>query len=52
MIEPIIPSLYFNDVDGFGAWRILLSTKVQMHLRLEARCGSGGMFGTLMGKMK
>lgn len=50
-IEPIKASLYFDKVEGFGEWRILLSAKTRKYLR-EARRGNGVMFGIVVKKMK
>lgn len=49
--EPIKASLYFDNVEGFGEWRILLSTRAQKYLR-EARRGNGVMFEIVVKKMK
>jgi hypothetical protein len=38
-------------VEGFGEWRILLSTGAQKYLR-EARRGSGAMFEIVVRKIK
>ena len=49
--EPIKASLYFDNIEGFGKWRILLSTKAQKYLR-EAKRGNGVMFRIIVKKMK
>ena len=49
--KPIRASLYFDNVEGFGKWRILLSTKAQKYLR-EAKRGNGVMFRIIVKKMK
>ena len=51
IIQPIKAALYFENVEGFGEWRILLSTKAQKYLR-EVRRGNGAMFGIVVKKIK
>lgn len=51
IMGPIKASLYFDKVEGFGEWRILLSTKARKYLR-EARRGNGVMFRIVVKKMK
>ncbi|KAF9642477.1 hypothetical protein BDM02DRAFT_3193153 [Thelephora ganbajun] len=49
--QPIKATLYFENVEGFGEWRILLSTKAQKYLR-EASRGNGAMFKIVVKKIK
>ena len=51
MIQSIKAALYFENVEGFGEWRILLSTKAQKYLR-EVRRGNSVMFKIVVKKMK
>ena len=51
MIQPIKATLYFESIEGFGEWRILLSTKAQKYLR-GARRGNGVMFEIAVKKIK
>lgn len=51
IIRPIKASLHFENVKGFGEWRILLSTRAQKYLR-EARRGNGAMFDIVVKKIK
>jgi hypothetical protein len=51
IIEPMRASLYFDKVEGFGEWRILLSTRARKYLR-EAMRGNGVMFDIVVKKMK
>ena len=51
IIRPIKAALYFENVQGFGEWRILLSTKAQKYLR-EVRRGNGAMFEIVVKKIK
>lgn len=50
-IKPIKASLYFDKVEGFGEWQILLSTGARKYLR-EARRGKGVMYEIIVKKMK
>lgn len=51
IIQPIKATLYFENVEGFGEWRILLATRAQKYLR-EVRRGDGAMFGIVVKKIK
>ena len=44
-------ALRFENVEGFGEWRILLSTKAQKYLR-EVRRGNGTMYEIVVKKMR
>jgi hypothetical protein len=50
-IRPIKAALYFENVEGFGEWRILLSTRAQKYLR-EVRRGNVAMFDIVVKKIK
>jgi len=51
IIRPIKAALHFENVEGFGEWRILLSTKAQKYLR-EVRRGNGTTFEVVVKKIK
>jgi len=51
IIQPIKATLHFENVEGFGEWRILLSTKTQKYMRRVKR-GNGVMFEIVVKKMK
>ena len=51
IIQPIKATLYFENVQGFGEWRILLSTTAQKYLR-ESRRGNGAMFKVILKKIQ
>lgn len=51
LIQPIKAALYFENVEGFGEWRILISTKAQKYLR-EAKRGNSAMFEIVVKKIK
>jgi hypothetical protein len=51
VIQPIKAALYFENVEGFGEWRILLSTEAQRYLR-GARRSDGVMFEIIVKKIK
>jgi hypothetical protein len=51
MIQPMKAALYFDDVDGFGEWSILLSSRAQKDLR-EYKRADGAIFRIIMKKMK
>jgi len=51
MIQPMKAALYFDDVEGFGEWSILLSTRAQKDLR-DFKRADGAMFRIIMKKMK
>jgi len=50
-IQPMGAALYFDDVEGFGEWPILLSTRAQKDLRGFKRA-DGAMFRIVMKKIK
>ena len=51
IVQPIKAVLYFEDVEGFGEWRILLSTRAQKYLR-DARRGNGVIFNIVVKKIE
>jgi len=44
-------ALYFDDIEGFGEWSIMLSTRAQKDLR-EVRRADGAVFRIVMKKIK
>ena len=44
-------ALYFDDIEGFGEWTILLSTRAQKDLR-DFKHSDGAMFRIVMKKIK
>ena len=44
-------ALYFDDIEGFGEWSILLSTRAQKYLR-DVKRTDGAMFRIVMKKIK
>jgi hypothetical protein len=50
-MQSIKAALYFENVEGFGEWRILLSTRARKYLR-GAKRGNGVMFEIVVKKMK
>ena len=51
MIQPMKAALYFDDVEGFGEWSILLSTRAQKDLR-DYKRADRAMFRIIMKKIK
>ena len=51
MIQPMGTALYFEGIEGFGEWSILLSTRAQKDLR-DIKRADGAMFWTVMKKIK
>jgi len=51
MIQPMKASLYFEGIEGFGEWAILLSTRALKDLR-DVRRSDGAMFRIVMKKIK
>jgi hypothetical protein len=37
MVQPMKAALYFDNANGFGEWRILISTEAYKHLRTHRR---------------
>ena len=51
MVQPMKAALYFDDIEGFGEWSILLSTRAQKDLR-EVKRADGTVFRIVMRKIK
>ena len=51
MVQPMNATLYFDNVEGFGEWSILLSTRAQNDLR-DFKCNDDEMFQIAMKKTK
>ncbi|KIM48469.1 hypothetical protein M413DRAFT_440213 [Hebeloma cylindrosporum] len=51
MVQPMKAALYFESAEGFGEWRILISSRADRDLR-EARRGDAKHFKTIIKKIK
>jgi hypothetical protein len=51
MVQPMKAALYFDDIEGFGEWAVLLSTRAQKDMR-EVRRADGTIFRIVMKKIK
>ncbi|KAF4623894.1 hypothetical protein D9613_001576 [Agrocybe pediades] len=51
MVQPMKAALYFDSVDGFGEWRILISTRADRDLR-DARRKNTKLFKIIIKKIK
>lgn len=51
MVQLMKAALYFDDIEGFGAWSIMLSTRAQEDLR-DVKRANYEMFRTVMKKIK
>jgi hypothetical protein len=51
LVQPMNSVLYFESAQGFGEWRILISTRAEKHLR-QARKKDGKMFIVIMKKIR
>jgi len=51
MVQPMKAALYFDSAEGFGEWRILISTRADRHLR-EARRNDANSFKIFLKKIK
>ncbi|KAG1719467.1 hypothetical protein EDB19DRAFT_2045105 [Suillus lakei] len=51
MVQPMKAALYFDNADGFGEWRILISSEAYKHLR-EHRRADQKIFKIIYKKMK
>lgn len=51
MVQPMKAALYFDSVDGFGEWRILISTRADRNLR-EAKRSDQNLFRIIIKKIK
>ena len=50
MVQPMKAALYFDDIEGFGEWSIMLSTRAQKDLR-EVKRADGAVFRIVMKKI-
>ncbi|KAL0569504.1 hypothetical protein V5O48_012455, partial [Marasmius crinis-equi] len=50
-LRPIKASIHFEDVEGFGDWRIYISTRANRDLR-DARCKDPKLFTIIVKKIK
>jgi len=51
MVQPMKAALYFDNADGFGEWRILISTEAGKNLR-EYRRADRKIFKIIVEKIK
>ena len=51
MIQPTAAALYFDDIEGFGEWPILLATRALKALR-DTKRTDGAMFRALLKKIR
>ena len=51
MIQPTAAALYFDDVEGFGEWPILLSTRALKALR-DVKRADDTMFQIVLNKIE
>lgn len=51
LVQPMKAALYFDSADGFGEWRVLISTRGDRDLR-QARNKSPQMFKIIVKKIK
>jgi hypothetical protein len=51
MVQPMKAALYFDNANGFGEWRILISTEAYKHLR-EHRRADKKIFTIIYKKIK
>lgn len=51
MIQSMKAALYFDNIEGFGEWSVLLSTRAQKNLR-DFKRADGAMFRIVMVKIK
>ena len=51
LVQPMKAALYFDSADGFGEWRILISTRADRDLR-QARNKSPKTFKIIIKKIK
>lgn len=50
-IQPMKAAFYFDSVEGFGDWRILISTRADRNLR-EAKRSDQKLFAIILKKIK
>ena len=51
LVQPMKAALYFDSAEGFGEWRILISTRADRNLR-QARRGDAKLFQIFVKKIK
>lgn len=51
MVQPMKAALYFDNADGFGEWRILISTRADTDLRYMRKKNSA-LFDITLNKIK
>ena len=51
LVQPMKAALYFDSADGFGAWRILISTRADRDLR-HARNEDAKLFDIYIKKIR
>lgn len=51
LIQPMKAAFHFDSVDGFGEWRILISSRADRNLR-EAKKGDQKLFGIILKKIR
>ncbi len=51
LIQPMKAALYFESVEGFGEWRILISTRADRNIR-EAKKKDSKLFGIIIKKIR
>jgi len=51
VVQPMAAALYFDDIEGFGEWTILLSTRALKALR-DVKRTDGTMFRAILRKIK
>ena len=51
LIQPMKAAFHFDSVDGFGEWRILVSTRADRNLR-EAKKSDQKLFAIILKKIK
>lgn len=51
IVQPMKAALYFDSAEGFGQWRVLISTRADSHLR-QARKKNRNLFDIIIKKIK
>lgn len=51
MVQPMKAALYFDSADGFGEWRVMVSTRATQNIR-EARRTNASTFKIIVKKIK
>ena len=52
MVQPMAAALYFDDIEGFGEWTILLSTRRALKALQDVKRADGAMFRIVLKKIK